>query len=109
MAKKPRQKRIKIFRTEGEFKFLESKVKELGKTDWHFYLRCELHKLQKKFNECPSCITPAEGGEKIEKVHYVSDDTYAMLQELATLMDKTPSVIVDEFIIMPLLRPAETA
>lgn len=108
MPKKTRQKRIKIFRTKGEFDFIEERVKELGKTDWHFYMRCELHKLEKKFNECPNCITPAEG-EKVEKVHYVSDETYDMLLKLAKVMDKTPSLIVDEFIIMPLLRPVETA
>ncbi len=104
-----KNKRIKIHRTEGEFIALDRIVKELGKPDLNTYLRSEIYKLEKEIKRCPECVTEAKGGVKQDRVHYISDDTYAVLLSISRRMQKPIASIIDDFIINPLLqgRPIE--
>src|SRR5450432_3836122 len=100
-----KNKRIKIHRTKGEFKAIDKRVKELGKEDLNSYLRSEIYKLEKEINRCPECITQGTGDEKKpERVHYVSEETYAALLKISRRMKKPVASIIDDFIITPLLQ-----
>lgn len=91
--------RIRIQRTEGEW---EEVFSQIGSPDLNRYLQKEIEKLRKKFTECKECVTYAEGA-KIEKCHYTKDDSYEFLNEVAKIMKKPVSTVVDELIINPLL------
>lgn len=91
--------RIRIQRTEGEW---EEIISLIGSPDLNRYLQKEIEKLRKKFNECPGCVTCASGN-KIEKCHYTKDESYDFLNEVAQIMKKPVSTVVDELIINPLL------
>lgn len=91
--------RIRIQRTEGEWKEI---ISVIGSPDLNRFLQKEIEKLRKKFNECKECVTCA-GGEKIEKCHYTKDESYEFLNEVAKIMKKPVSTVVDELIINPIL------
>lgn len=99
-----KQNRIKITRTSGEFILIDETVKASGKPDMNTYLRFEIRKLTKQFNICPECVIAASG-EKIEKVHYVPKEEYAVLLKISDIMKKPISSIIDDFFICPLLAP----
>lgn len=91
--------RIRIQRTEGEW---EEIISLIGSPDLNRYLQKEIEKLRKKFTECRECVTCA-AGDKIEKCHYTKDESYDFLNEVARIMKKPVSTVVDELIINPLL------
>lgn len=97
--------RITIWRMPEEFEVIDTKIKELGKSDLNCFLRGEIRKLEKTFRNCPLCITHAKGGDKIQKFHYIEQSSYEALSTISDLMDKPISSIIDDFIISPLLRP----
>lgn len=95
-------KKINVSRTNGEWEAIEAKIKELGKKDVNSYLRCEIYKLKKRFDENPISITSADGIIKI-KQYYMPDTTYDTIKLIALKMKKPVATVVDEFIINPLL------
>lgn len=97
--------RIKIIRTPGEMEYLQQQMKALGRQSLDKYLRTEIRKLEKKFLECPGCVTPAYGNKKKEFVLYVPDDTYSILNKISLIMQKPISSVIDDFFIVPLLLP----
>lgn len=97
-------KRVVISRTEGEWEEIDRRLKDLGKSNLNSYLRCEISKLQKRFEECPSCITPAHG-KQIIKQHRVSDAVYDDLCQLSKIMNQPISSMIEDFFIVPLLLP----
>ncbi len=101
---KTQKKRIKIYRTEGEFEEMNLKIKSSGKTDLNYYLRSEIYKLERNFEKSPTTLTAASG-EKVYKVHYIEEKSYQILLKLSIIMKKPISSIVDELIISPLLTP----
>lgn len=98
--------KIYIQRTEGEWQYLDQKAREMGKTDIHSAIRCQISKLQKEFKECPSCVTPA-GGEKKVRKHFIPPHQLEELQKIADIMQKPLTAVVDEFVITPLLLPQD--
>lgn len=96
--------RISITRTQGEWDKINRRVIELGKPDLNTYLRSQIFKLQRKFDECPKCITPAEG-IMIQKKHYIPETAIETLFTIALKMKKPVGEIIDELIINPLLLP----
>lgn len=104
MNKEPTYKRVTITRTPGEWEEVDRRVRELGKKDINSYLRSELHRLNRQFKECPSCITPAFGDPQ-PKQHCVPDDVYEQLILLSRIMKRPIASIVDDFFIVPLLLP----
>jgi hypothetical protein len=98
------QKRVFIVRTEGELNAIDVRISELGKSDMAAYIRSEIKKVGTKFNECPFCITPAEGDKK-QKAFYISNDSYQILKQLSEKMKKPISSVFDELFIIPLLLP----
>jgi hypothetical protein len=101
------QKRIFIRRTQGEIDAINKRVSELGK-DMNMYLRSEICKLNKKFEECPESVTPATG-KKDQFSFYVSEYSYNTLNRIAVKMQRPISTVFDELLISPLLRPETTS
>lgn len=104
MGKNLPYSRVAITRTEGEWEEIKKRIKELGKSDLNGYLRGEISKLQRAFNECPICMTPASG-KPITKQHCVSKDIYADLVILAKKMNRPVNSVIEDFFIVPLLLP----
>lgn len=104
MGKELSYSRVTITRTEGEWQEIEKRIKELGKSDVNGYLRGEIHKLQKLFQQCPLCVTPAYG-KPITKQHCVSKEIYGHLSELAKLMNRPVNSVIEDLFIVPLLLP----
>lgn len=99
-------KRIYIQRTAGEWNVINEEVKKLGKQDLHTYLHCGISRLKRIYQECPDCITPAQG-EITQKSHQLPDELYEILEKLSQKMKKPISSIVDDLLITPLLRPRQ--
>lgn len=97
-------KRVKLYRTPAEWKIIERKIQESGKSDFSSFMRSEINKLTSRYNECPYCITVAEG-DKIEKACPLTDLSYDILKEISIKMQKPIASILDDFIITPLLMP----
>ena len=97
-------KRIKVTKTQAEWDLLNQRVKESGKRDFNTFMYVKLRELNTKFNQCPECVTVANGGVKIEKVHYISPDVYKTLTLIAFKMGVSPSTVVDKIILTPLLK-----
>lgn len=101
------QKRVFVVRTEGELNAIDVRILELGKIDMAAYIRSEIKKVGVLFNECPLCITPADG-EKKEKAFYISNESYEILRQLSDKMKRPISSVFDELFITPLLMPELT-
>jgi hypothetical protein len=97
-------KRVKLYRTPGEWRIIEAKMKEAGKSDFGSFMRSEINKITSKYAECPLCVTVAEG-DKTEKACPLTDLSYDVLKEISTRMQKPIASIIDDFIIAPLLMP----
>jgi hypothetical protein len=97
-------KRVKLYRTPTEWRIIESKIKESGKSDFNSFMRSEINKLTSKYSECPLCVTVAEG-DKTERACPLTDPSYDILKEIAIKMQKPIASIIDDFIIAPLLMP----
>lgn len=95
-------KRILISRTEGEWRYIMKAVKATGSTNIDSFLRKEITKLGKRFEECPDCVSPAEG-EKQKRCYRISDEAHSFLSAASKVMNKPISTIVDELIINPIL------
>lgn len=99
-------RRITIKRTAGEYRHIEDVLKKIGRQDIKKYIRAELRKILREFEDCPECITVANG-KRTEKVIYVDNDIYSMLVSLSTIVKKPVNSIVDDLIIVPLLLPGK--
>jgi hypothetical protein len=102
-----KQKKFKplvIQKTESEWSLILSKIEALGKKDLNGYVRSEVRKLTAEYERCPTAITCANGGSKKSRRPYIHEDSHKILQELSKKMKKPISSIVDEFIILPLLK-----
>lgn len=98
--------RIKIFRTEGEFEYIDGLIQKMGRQDFNKYLQTELRKLANTYRGCPNCITTAKG-DKIERVVRVDEGTHFALSKLSLQMRKGHCIgsVADELVITPLLLP----
>lgn len=92
--------RICITRTEGEWETILSTMKN-GLSQ---YIRMECSTLIRDFEDCPNCVTPADG-KKIVRQIKIPDEVYRELEKIALKAQKPVSSIIDEFIISPLLLP----
>lgn len=104
MTKISRNK-VSIYKSKEEFKIMDERVKMLCKPDLNTYLRGEIHKLLKRFNEYPDLIIKCGDEKKIGRAHYIQDTTKDALLHLSVLMKKPVSAIIDDYIITPLLSP----
>lgn len=93
--------KVKLYRTRAEWEVVKNKMTKKSLTS---FIRCEIKKIAEKHNECPNCVTPAEG-EKIEKKFEIDAETYAIFEEIAKKMRKPVASVIDDFIIVPLLIP----
>jgi hypothetical protein len=101
----PKNPRITINKTSGEWDCIKSKIKELNqKNTIHSYMNNEVNKLTKRFLADPNEITFI-GGEKIEIQFPLQAYTCIILKELSEKMQKPVNSIIDDFIITPLLAP----
>lgn len=98
----PPSKEIRLNHTIGEWQYLEELIKREKKCDLHNYLNREISRLKTKNEECPLCISPADGRKKSRK-HRVPSEIYQGILQLSARMGKTPGTIIDEFILNPLL------
>lgn len=96
--------RITLTKTEGEWKEIEVKLKEMNKKNVCRYVRFEVKQIVKKYIEDSKNITQA-AGEKKEKQIPISSHTYMILMELSHQMQRPVNSIVDDFLIVPLLNP----
>jgi hypothetical protein len=93
--------KVKLSRTRAEWKVIQGKMK---KKNLNSFIRSEVKKIAEKHNECPCCVTPAEG-ERVEKRFDIDRETYAVFEEIAKKMHKPVASVIDDFIIVPLLIP----
>jgi hypothetical protein len=103
-----KEKRVVLFRTAGEWDLIEKKIRKMGKSDIHIYLNTNISRLKMGYNECRECVSSAQG-ELIRKSHIIPDHLYPYLQDMARLMQKPISTIVDDLLIAPLLTPEYNA
>lgn len=97
-------KRVKLHRTAKEWDVVDQKVKESGKSNITSFIRSEVNKITSKYNECPLCVTVAEG-QKLERTYFISPQSYDVLKQIAIKMRKPVASVIDDFIIAPLLMP----
>jgi len=98
-------KQLSISKTAGEWELIERKIAESGRKDLNHYIRCESIKIKNAFRNNPTSITNARGGDKIEKRPSLSTTTYNDIEKIAILMKIPVSVLIDRFIINPILTP----
>lgn len=89
-------------RTVGEWEKIDEVVRESGKGDIGQYIRWKLAKMQKAYDECKECITPA-CGDRIRKEVPIYPSNHEMLSELSVKMKKPIDTVVNELIINPML------
>src|SRR5690348_10897883 len=81
--------------TEGEWERVDEKVRQMGKSDVHSYLRCKLSTLARLYNVCPPCVTNASG--EIKKVrHHIPKDILPVLEQISLITQKPISTIVTQ-------------
>jgi hypothetical protein len=95
--------RLSLCRTEGEWDFIDAKIRGMGKTTFASFIHSEIKKLSTEFKECPNCITHA-AGRKVERIPWISSVSLKELEDIAIIMQKPLSSVIQEFIIAPLLR-----
>lgn len=98
--------RVLLYRTSAEW---EAVKKRVPKRNFNSFVRSEIKKIVQKYNECPLCVTPAQGvevdGEKKRKEILIDNESYVILKTIANSMQKPVAAVIDEFIIVPLLMP----
>jgi hypothetical protein len=97
-------KRVKLLRTATEWELIEKKISESGKSNFNAFMRSEINRIKLKYEECKLCVTPAEG-DRIQKEHFLDEETYKMFEEISKRMRKPVASVINDFIIAPLLRP----
>lgn len=96
-------KKISISKTEGEWIVIEKRIKESGKANLNIFLRGEICKLKMRHDECPNCVTPADG-KMIEKRPFISVKCYEDMKLIALRMRMPVASVIDELILNPLLK-----
>lgn len=96
-------KQLSISKTKGEWELINKIVSDSGKKNLNDFLKCEVVKLKKQYDDCPQCITKANG-RKVEKRPYLPISIYCHLEILALKMKIPESAVVDKLIIQPLLN-----
>ena len=96
--------RIPLTRTIGEWKEIEKKLKDMGKSDVRSYLWGELSKLQKQFEECPPCVSRASGEKKTIQ-YCCPKEMYPLLVAISRITQRPIASIMDDLFIVPLLQP----
>jgi hypothetical protein len=94
--------------TKGEWDLIEVKVKKLGKSDIHSFLRCELSRFTTMYKACPPCISPADG-PLIKIRHHIPEEQLEALLWISEITGRPISTIVMQLFIMPLLQPGTDA
>lgn len=96
--------KVKIYKTEGEWKVIQERLEKMNRKSIRLYIRTEVLKLSKRFDECPESITCANGKKK--QMQFIMDaQTNVALRKLAIQMKCPMSKIVEDFFITPLLLP----
>jgi hypothetical protein len=95
-------KSVVIKKTEGEWEVIEKKIECLGRKNLSNFLRCEIIKLNRRFTECPNCVSPSSG-EKVTKRPYIPITVYKDLEKIAIKMQVPVTVVIDRLIITPIL------
>lgn len=101
---KNQYKWLSISKTEGEWEIIDQKIRLLNKSNLLSYLRSEVPKLQRKIEDCPECISNANGEIK-ERRPYIDKYQYETIKKIAVKMKVHPSVVIDRLLISPLLLP----
>lgn len=96
-------KPLSISKTPSQWEVINKKILASGKKNMNCFLRAKIKELKKSFDECPPCYSHKKE-EKKEKRPYVSIDQYEIIRRMAKKMKVHPSVVVDIFIIDPLLN-----
>lgn len=95
-------KKISLTLTDGEWDALQSKLVEMNKKDFGTYLRSEIPKVGTKFEECPECITPADGSKK-QKGFFLTENSYTTIKLIAKKKQKSMASVIEDFFVTPLL------
>lgn len=99
-----KHQRLSIRKTKGEWDIIGRVVSEKNKKDLGCFLRSEIIRLVKEFEECPDCITIAKGNPKTKRP-YIFIHQLKELEPIAKKMKVDVSTVIDRLIIAPLLMP----
>lgn len=106
MAKRsilPKNPRISITRTVGEWERIEERLEEMQKGNVSSYINNKVNKLANQFKECPDCVTPAEGDKIIKQFCVTNKNTQLILQKISKKIKRPIASLIDELYISPLL------
>jgi len=96
--------KLSISKTNGEWISIEERLSELNyENDLPGFLRNRINALIKKHNDCPSCVTPADGSSPITKRPYIYRTQLPELEQIAKKMNIDISTLIDKLIISPLI------
>lgn len=94
--------RITISKTPAEWRELIARIKMGGKTDINAYIYSSANKLAIMANENREIICILKG-EKKKKQFIIPDDTYQVLEKMASDMNRPLAAIIDDFFLVPLM------
>lgn len=97
-------KRVRLTHSREEWTIIQEKLKQLEVRDIQSYLRSEIHKLNRKFIECPSCICSENSKEKVERLTYVTEAEYEILKRISVRAKYPVAALIDNLFIIPLLN-----
>lgn len=99
-----RPKLISITRNESEWTMIHQRIKEEGKSNLNNYIVSAVNKLDQKVKENPECLPSFIGSNKRIRPQ-LPHATYQTLKNISEKTNCPIGIIIDEFIITPLLQP----
>lgn len=96
--------RIKISRTEGEWKLVDRMIPDFSENGWSVFWKKHIADLRESYRKCPQCITEAFGEKQTRSVE-LTEGQYAVLKDIADKMKKPITSVLDELILSIVLRP----
>lgn len=81
---------------------VNNSIEKKVKNKLSFYLRSEIIKLKRCFDECEECLSRGRG-EPIRRRPLITRVEYDMLIEMSKKLNMEPSEIIERFIIDPML------
>lgn len=95
--------RISLLRTEGEWDKINSYISGDYNADWNKFWNKNISALKDKYRQCPDCVTCAEGGKQRRYLNF-TEEQHKLLEAIAFQMKKPVASVIDELILVPILR-----
>lgn len=94
-------KRIFISKTKSEWEIIDSRLKEMNKSDLSNYLRSGILKLKGELEKRSNCNKTT----RIERQPSIPTEMYDDLRKISIAINKPVASIINDYLITPLLHP----